>query len=896
MPRTTLHGLLFTLVSTTLLAVSPAAAEERWTDSFYQFRLPLETDSEKPGWQLLPLDEARITAAINKISPFRFDPHYFAYNGLRIVEVDDDGRVVDGDVEAGFTLVPVGPNLAANVLGGTSEKKTISVTANQLHLMTCTSSKGGKSPALAYEPIFPPGSRLRRANFRISFLPPWLPQSRRTHDVLFVPDRPQMELLLGGRFIGVIHDIAVRAAHVRLMANVKTPGRHRWMIYYQPMGSHHLQVPRLRRDRLPETTATMQSLGDAREYIGGTQYRVAEGETVRAWFAETTVKTMRQRPVPAAIHRGIRVTAAANESQSFQLVLRPRKSVTLQSATLGPLANGNTTLSTRTATVRLVEYVPIKTGSYITPARVSGDIGDPLLPLDRPVRLDPIQGNRSLWITLHVPPGTAAGTYSGTLRLALDEEILDVPVALEVFGFELPEFASFGSDMGGQYIVKRLNHLKQNPRRVIDYHRISGKQQILDLTRRYYDQMAAEKFYPKSVALLTEIGMNWTPPPQGFNVDRPGNFIRLKDWDFTRFNAELDHFINKGKVNSLCLLHTNPTACNHFNHLPGKPLAAPAFSSPHTSMGWQTWREMTIVAYDRAKTEKNTVEITRRQFDNVVMQFFRRTATELDKHGWLDRVHILIDETENPRRLAHFLKLLKSDPLTARIRTVACLQGLGLVIRNSPGNEGLTEFPFPKLIDTYCPEIDENYDRWMPYFFDDYQIPRDRRKLWCYIVSSSRIAIDTPGINNRILAMDVFRRGGSGVLMWESFGWDHTYGNSTNPWQDPYTRHANGSLSFFYPPRRDGLPKDADPTITPSLRLSTFRESVDDFEYARILEDLLAEARQRKVEATQAERILKDIHRFFPSNTHWSQNAAWFLELRERMAREIVALKARLAG
>ncbi len=202
------------------------------------------------------------------------------------------------------------------------------------------------------------------------------------------------------------------------------------------------------------------------------------------------------------------------------------------------------------------------------------------------------------------------------------------------------------------------------------------------------------------------------------------------------------------------------------------------------------------------------------------------------------------------------------------------------------------------MIDTYCPEIDENYDRWMTYYFDDYKIPHDRRKLWCYIVTTSRIAIDTPGINNRVLALDVFRRGGSGALMWESFGWDHLYGGSSDPWKDPYTRHANGSLAFFYPPRRaTGTDKThPDFSITPSLRLSTFHESVDDFEYARILEDLVKAGRKRSVDTRAAERALSDIRRFFPENTNWSQNDAWFLELRERLAREIVTLQARLDG
>ncbi len=886
----------FLLPAIVALLVQPVPAADDWVDSFYQFRLPVEIEAEAAGWQVLPIDAERITSEINRVGPFRFDPQYLAFDQVKLVEVDESGKAIDRAVDGGFTLVSIGPELATDVLAGKADKEMIAVTPGRYHLMRFTSSGGGKCPALAYEPIFPPGTPLRKHVYRISYFAPLLPQSKTTHDVLFVPDGKVMELLVRGRFIGTIHDISVRAAEIRLMANITRPGTRRYHVYYQPMGSHHLQVPRRRREQVPERVATLRTVGSATEYTGDTRYRVGDSESVRAWFAETTVKMTRKRRPPRQVRRGIRVTAAANESQAFQLVLTPTSATTLDSVTLSAVTGSGRTISMRTAEVNLVEYVPIRTGSFITPARVGGDVGDPLLPLDRPVKLDPLDGNRAVWITVHVPAGTPAGIYKGTLRVAFKDEGLDVPFELEVYGFELPEFASFGSDMGGQYMVKQLNHLNKNPQRVIDYHGVSSKSDILKLTRGYYDRMAASKFYPKNTALLTEIGMNWTPPPAGFNVDRPGNFIKLKDWDFTRFNAELDHFINGRKVNSLCLLHTNPTACNHFNHLPGAPLDGPAISSPHTSMGWQTWRKMTIVAYDKPKSSKSVVEVTRKQFDNVVMQFFRRTARELDKHGWLDRVHVLIDETENPVRLAHFLKLLKSDPLTARIRVVACMQGLGLMDPGSPGNEGLKEFPFPKLIDTYCPEIDENYDRWMPYYFEDYKIPRDRRKLWCYIVATSRIAIDTPGINNRVLALDVFQRGGSGVLMWESFGWDHLYGGSMDPWKDPYTRHANGSLAFFYPPRRSPGSKKADFTITPSLRLATFRESVDDFEYARILEDLVKAGRKKSVDTAEAERALSDIRRFFPQNTNWSQNDAWFLELRDRMARQIVALRSRLDG
>ena len=97
--------------------------------------------------------------------------------------------------------------------------------------MRFTSAGVGKCPALAYEPIFPPGTPLRKHVYRISYFAPLLPQSRTTHDVLFVPDSKAMDLLVRGRFIGPIHDISLRAAQLRLMANITRPGTRRFHMY-----------------------------------------------------------------------------------------------------------------------------------------------------------------------------------------------------------------------------------------------------------------------------------------------------------------------------------------------------------------------------------------------------------------------------------------------------------------------------------------------------------------------------------------------------------------------------------------------------------------------------------------------------------------------------------------
>ena len=151
----------------------------------------------------------------------------------------------------------------------------------------------------------------------------------------------------------------------------------------------------------------------------------------------------------------------------------------------------------------------------------------------------------------------------------------------------------------------------------------------------------------------------------------------------------------------------DPSSCSLFQHLPGKRLTGPEYA-PHNTMGWQTFREVTRVVYDKKKQDSyqdSSIEVTEKQWDDLVLKYYRRIAQNLDEHGWLDKTHILIDETENNARLMHFLKLLKSDPLTARIRTAACIQGLGLIHKDAP-YFGDKEWDFRGLFDTYVPEID----------------------------------------------------------------------------------------------------------------------------------------------------------------------------------------------
>ena len=880
-----------------LLSTTSVSADD-WLDPYYQYRIPFETNTQNEGWVRISLTAEEITNTINRVSQFQYDAHFFAFNAVTLVEVDETGKVVHAHPEAGFYLSRVGVDRAQGWQEATGDTHVIQVVKDTPHLLDFVSSNFGKNPAYKYETIFQPGSSMRSTDYRTSFFPPLLPQGKTRRKTLFVPDRPDMQLVVDGIWApGKLDEVAVHEVNITLQAKLEKPGRKRWMLYYQPMCSHHLQTPSRERDPAPNDSVVVVNVGTAQQRLSDTTYRLPGSDSLDVSFADTTVKVTRQMTLPSARRETVMIRAAANERQSFQLLLNGKGNpVTLNGVTVTDLHVDGQLSPSFGISVRRIAFVPIKKSSYITPAKFLGEIGDPLVPLGS-TTISAESGTTALWFTVTVAAGTPAGVYVGDVTLRLvGADSVSVPLSLEVYDFELPEFSSFRSNLGMQYISKLLSD-RDDARSMLDYHGLGkewprDKPAMKKLARDYYDVMVDNKFTPKTVAMFSDIDMNWPPPPQGYNVDQPDNFFELHDWNFTEFNNTLRYFIDKKKCNNICLTHTDPSSCNLFQQLPGKDLQGPEYA-PHHTMAWQTFREITRVVWGKTEHDgyqDTSIEVTQKQWDDLVLKYYRRMAQNLEKQGWLDKTHILIDETENNARLMHFLKLLKSDPLTAKIRTAACIQGLGLIHKDAH-HFGGKEWDFRGLIDIYVPEMDENYDRWMDYLWTDHGIEPNREKLWPYLVASSRLAIDTPGINNRIVGLDIFNRGGSGLLIWETTGWDHLYGGSRNPWQDPYTRHANGSLAYFYPPTKDRLPRGPDLTITPSLRLETYREAIDDYEYARLLEDLVVAGRQAGRDVSPGEAVLDDIQRFFASNTHWSQNDAWYLELRDRMARAVVMLK-----
>ena len=885
------------------LCSAPVTAEDpRWSDPFYQYRLAVEVQADATGWTFVPITAEQVTETINALEEFHFDPLWFAFNQVRIERVTPnvgDDKLL---VTAGFYLVPDSEELFTEPVTGQDQQESIPTEAGAYSLVRYRSPGGNRSPVFHHwlypdwDSLIPDREQAKRFDLPASYEPALLPRGRDGHECLLRSDGQPLLIRVKDEYVEQVTDVSVKKVKFAFLADIDRPGPQQWMLYYQPMCGQHLMTPQLRRDNVPSQTARARWTGPAEKFTGRTRYRIGGDARADLWFAETTVKLTPQTPVPDVSDDTIRIRCARNEAQSLQIVMRPKRPLEFKRVEISDLVDGPRSVAAHRVFISAVDYVPIRKRSIITPATYLGRVADALVKVERK-GLRPQEGNHVLWITVRIPPKTAPGQYRGTLTVHTDGlRPYEIPVELQVYDFQLPEYSTLQSLFGGQYLAKPCVATKDGTGlSVMDFHGLRTRDDLQKLARLYYERMSIDKFYPKSVVLYTEIGMNWSPPPQGYNIDAPDNFFELRDWDFAEFNRDLKHYIDDLKVNSVCLTHTDPTACNTFKHLPGKPRSTLKHSTQNVTMAWQTFREVTYVGWEMKEKydyDGKAIEITKDQFERLILDFYRALAENLDRHGWLERFFILFDETTHLEHTLHFMRLLKSDPLTARIKIIACMQGLEYFHhKENPGDE---DYAFKGLM-TYMPMLDENYNRWDTHYFSDYGIERDRDRVWNYAVGTARLAIDTPGINNRITGFDLFRRGVGGYVIWDTIAWEHPYDDSKNPWEDPHTDPwGNGALCFFYPPRKDGPAREPNWTVTPSLRVETYRESVDDYEYARILEDLIAECETADVDVSEARRVLTDLNRFFYSPVHWSQNDAWFLDLRDRMAAVIVDLQDRL--
>lgn len=189
--------------------------------------------------------------------------------------------------------------------------------------------------------------------------------------------------------------------------------------------------------------------------------RLAAGEC-RVWTVSQTVRVLRDaRPGPM---RAVRLAAARNEWESFQVLLRSDQPVSGVTLAIGDLAGpAGQTLPGRLMRLYRQHQFEITQGTYRNEDFHPGWYPDALIPFAHPLTGEPLGGGRyravpfelpagqthGFWVDVYVPPGTAAGSYRGTCRVAAAVgPLAEIPVQVSVWDFELPATPTLVTALG----------------------------------------------------------------------------------------------------------------------------------------------------------------------------------------------------------------------------------------------------------------------------------------------------------------------------------------------------------------------------------------------------------------------------------------------------------------
>lgn len=139
----------------------------------------------------------------------------------------------------------------------------------------------------------------------------------------------------------------------------------------------------------------------------------------------------------------VKLESAANERESFQLVLNPESPAVLEKVILPELtSSGKHKIPAENLRAAALEYQTVE--SPLALLYGERKFADKLLPLPErlPLKLT-AKENSILHLTVYTPAGTPPGLYTGNVILRINGKECKVPVSLNVWNFELPKRSAY---------------------------------------------------------------------------------------------------------------------------------------------------------------------------------------------------------------------------------------------------------------------------------------------------------------------------------------------------------------------------------------------------------------------------------------------------------------------
>ena len=518
-------------------------------------------------------------------------------------------------------------------------------------------------------------------------------------------------------------------------------------------------------------------------------------QEVGLWWASSGWKVSKDRPLPEAGSDTVFLSAARNETEAVQIIIHPDLSLTnfiAHSAVLkGP---GGAEIPVDCIDVLRVRYVNIEHPTDRT--GVAAPWPDPLPPFKAPITLA-AKENHPFWVRVRVPRNIPAGIYEGVIQLRADNYTVDVPMQVEVYGFDLPDGMTLETAFGF------------NPSTVYSYQKISDPEQRREVLEKYWVNFSAHHITPYNPTPDHPVKVEWIKIKPGERKDLPEEDQKLLEthaltpvFDWDAWDAEIDRVFDQ----------------YHFNTF---RMGIPGLSN----------RSLQGFAEDT------------REYKLAFTAYCQAVQEHLREKGLLHAAYVYwYDEpmtTDYPVVMNGFNKLKEAAPDIRRM---------------------LTEQVEPELIggpNLWCPltmwydheRTEERCNAGDQFWWYTCTIPK---------APYPGLFTDHPGTDFRVWLWLTWKYRIQGILIWASNLWttEKAYPNlPQNPYEDPMSwvsddtakvgekvPWGNGDGRFIYPPEAAASGQQEETILdgpVDSIRWEILRDGIEDYEYMVMLERAL---------------------------------------------------------
>jgi hypothetical protein len=599
-------------------------------------------------------------------------------------------------------------------------------------------------------------------------------------------------------------------------------------------------------------TLTGPFLGDVASAVDYESYTYRLSQSTEShlfWTTTPSERVFRDSPVPAVTGSEIKVYAARNEFEPFQVVVRPVSS-----------GNATVTIDSFGAGIQ-TEIYQVKYVNVITATDSLGRSGpypDPLWPLANGASVALTAGeNTAFWISVSVSATAAAADYTANVTIGG----VSIPVRLHVFNFQVP---------AELHVESKMNYSDQ---KILSKYGVPGTgAEYWSYVERIKQYFIDHRLTSRSVLWSGGLTTDYAAPYIDYNCTNGAFTDNDGIWGFVK-PAER-YLSGTGLMNG--------TFTQHFNGGVGFPSFQVATFHNNDSSADQ--RPPTFCGLTRSAADWYTGNNPSSPYNQKWWQYITSIRNYLQSLGYLSRAYYYFANEPQDQAdydaVAWYSRWLKS-----------AAPDLKLMVSENP-HSGI--FVNANYV------TDGQVDIWVPVLHQyDPAVSHEREKnhgeaSWIYFLYGTRppffnpITLDHPGIESKFTGWFLWKYRVKGIAYYQLNDW------SQNPWSaDPRAGTAqNGDTFMLYPPSPTG-----DGSITyganghsmvPSIRFELMRDSLEDYEYLYLLNS----GQQPRVDLVNPSDLQAD--KIITSTTSYTRDSEFIYNLRrvigEKLGGEIATI------